>query len=89
MDKVKQAIEEKRLIFFNNGSYKYVPTTQAQKKIEEVKKPFDSQRANKIHEIKIMNRKKIWQEADRRLAKIENHIDKGLKRIQNKEFIYN
>lgn len=89
MDKVKQAIEEKRLIFFSNGSYKYVPTTQAQKKIEEVKKPFDSQRANKIHEIKIMNRKKIWQEADRRLAKIENHIDKGLKRIQNKEFIYN
>ena len=89
MDKVRQAIEEKRLIFFNNGSYKYVPTTQAQKKIEEVKKPFDSQRANKIHEIKIMNRKKIWQEADRRLAKIENHIDKGLKRIQNKEFIYN
>ena len=89
MDKVRQAIEEKRLIFFSNGSYKYVPTTQAQKKIEEVKKPFDSQRANKIHEIKIMNRKKIWQEADRRLAKIENHIDKGLKRIQNKEFIYN
>jgi len=89
MDKVKQAIEEKRLIFFSNGSYKYVPTTQAQKKIEEVKKPFDSQRANKIHEIKIMNRKKIWQEANRRLEKIENHIDKGLKRIQNKEFIYN
>ena len=89
MDNVWQAIEEKRLIFFTNGSYKYVPTTQAQKKIEEVKKPFDSQRANKIHEIKIMNRKKIWQEADRRLAKIENHIDKGLKRIQNKEFIYN
>ena len=89
MDKVKQAIEEKRLIFFSNGSYKYVPTTQAQKKIEEVKKPFDSQRANTIHEIKIMNRKKIWQEANRRLEKIENHIDKGLKRIQNKEFIYN
>jgi len=89
MDKVKQAIEEKRLIFFSNGSYKYVPTTQAQKKIEEVKKPFDSQRANAIHEIKIMNRKKIWQEANRRLEKIENHIDKGLKRIQNKEFIYN
>lgn len=89
MDKIRQAIEEKRLIFFNNGKYKYIPTTQAQKKIEEVKKPFDSQRANKIHEIKIMNRKKIWQEANRRLEKIENHIDKGLKRIQNKEFIYN
>ena len=87
MDKIKQAIEEKRLIFFNNGSYKYIPTTQAQRKIEEAKKPFDSQRANAIHEIKIMNRKKTWQEADRRLAKIEKFIDKGLIRISNKQFI--
>ena len=87
MDKVRQAIEEKRLIFFNNGSYKYIPTTQAQKKIEEAKKPFDSQKANIIHDIKIMNRKKTWQETYKRLAKIEKFVDKGLIRISNKNFI--
>lgn len=87
MDKVRQAIEEKRLIFFNNGKYKYIPTTQAQKKIEEAKKPFDSQKANTIHDIKIMNRKKIWQETDKRLAKIEKFMDKNLIKISNKNFI--
>lgn len=87
MNPFKKALDEGRIKFFPNGKYKYIPTTQAQKKIEEAKKPFDSQRANTIHEIKIMNRKKTWQEANRRLEKIENHIDKGLKRIQNKQFI--
>lgn len=87
MDKVTQAIKEKRLIFFSNGRYKYIPTIQAQKKIEEAKKPFDSQKANTIHDIKIMNRKKIWQETDKRLAKIEKFMDKNLIRISNKNFI--
>jgi len=87
MDKVTQAIKEKRLIFFSDGRYKYIPTIQAQKKIEEAKKPFDSQKANTIHDIKIMNRKKIWQETDKRLAKIEKFMDKNLIRISNKNFI--
>lgn len=87
MNPFKKALDEGRIKFFPNGKYKYIPTTQAQKKIEEAKKPFDSKKANTIHEIKIMNRKKTWQEADRRLAKIEKFMDKGLIKISNKQFI--
>lgn len=86
MNAVDMAIKEGRLSFYN-GRYKYTPTAQTQKRIEEAKKPFNSERANAIHEIKIMNRKKIWQEVDRRLEKIEKYVDKGLIRISNKQFI--
>ena len=88
MNAVDLAIREGRLNF-HKGRYSYTPTTQAQKRIEEFKKPFDSIRANNIHEVKLMNRKKLWQETDKRLAKIEKYVDKGLVRITNKEFICN
>lgn len=88
MNAVDLAIKEGRLNF-HKGRYSYTPTTQAQKRIEEFKKPFDSIRANNIHEVKLMNRKKLWQETDKRLAKIEKYVDKGLVRITNKEFICN
>lgn len=87
MNPIKKAIEENRLIFFPNGKYKYIPTNQALKKIEEAKKPFNSEKANKMHELKLSFRKHIWSEADRRLAKIEKYVDKGLVKIHNKEFI--
>lgn len=86
---VGKAEREGRLQFFRNGSYKYIPTTSTAKRIEEAKKPFNSARANSIHEVKIMNRKEIWKEADRRLAKIEKYVDKGLIKISNKQFICN
>ena len=86
MNAVDLAIREGRLSFYK-GRYKYTPTAQTQKRIEEFKKPFDSIRANNIHEVKLMNRKKLWQETDKRLAKIEKYVDKGLVRITNKEFI--
>ena len=88
MNAVDLAIREGRLNF-HKGRYSYTPTTQAQKRIEEFKKPFDSIRANNIHEVKLMNRKKLWQETDKRLAKIEKYVDKGLVRITNKKFICN
>ncbi len=88
MNAVDLAIREGRLSFYK-GRYKYTPTAQTQKRIEEFKKPFDSIRANNIHEVKLMNRKKLWQETDKRLAKIEKYVDKGLVRITNKEFICN
>ena len=86
MNAVDIAIKEGRLSF-HNGRYKYTPTSSTQKRIEELKKPFDSIRANKFHEVKLINRKKLWQETDKRLAKIEKYVDKGLVRITNKEFI--
>ena len=86
MNAVDIAIKEGRLSFYN-GRYKYTPTSSTQKRIEELKKPFDSIRANKFHEVKLINRKKLHQEIDRRLSKIEKYIDKGLVRITNKEFI--
>lgn len=85
MNPVDIAIKEGRLSFYK-GKYRYTPTAQTQKKIEELKKPFDSERANKLHDLKISNRK-TWAEVDRRLEKIERYIDKGLIRIHNKEFI--
>lgn len=88
MNAVDIAIKEGRLSFYN-GRYRYIPTSSTQKRIEEFKKPFDSIRANNIHEVKLMNRKKLWQETDKRLAKIEKYVDKGLVRITNKEFICN
>ena len=86
MNPVDLAIREGRLSF-HNGKYRYIPTAQTQKRIEEAKKPFNSERANKIHELKLSFRKYIWSEADRRLAKIEKYVDRGLVKIQNKEFI--
>ena len=86
MNPVDLAIKEGRLNF-QKGRYSYTPTAQTQKRIEEAKKPFNSERANKFHEVKLINRKKLWQETDKRLAKIEKYVDKGLVRITNKEFI--
>ena len=86
MNPVDIAIKEGRLSF-HNGKYRYIPTAQTQKRLEEFKKPFNSERANKIHELKLSFRKHIWSEADRRLAKVEKYVDKGLVKIQNKEFI--
>ena len=86
MNAVRKAEQEGRLIFFKNGKYKYIPTKETQEKMEEFKKPFDSERANKLHDLKISNRK-IWAEVDRRLEKIERYVDKGLIKIHNKEFI--
>ena len=87
MDTIRKAEQEGRLVFFKNGSYKYTPSKEAQQKINEFKKAFDSERANKAHNVKIGFRKHIWNEADRRLAKIEKYVDKGLVSITNKEFI--
>ena len=87
MDKVRQAIEENRIIFFNNGRYKYVPSKEYQKEKEKEKR-FDSEKANKIHNLKVMYRKSLWQETDRKLFLIEKYMEKGLKRISNKEFIF-
>ncbi len=86
MNAVRKAEQEGRLIFFRNGKYKYIPTKETQEKMARYKKPFDSERANKLHDLKISNRK-IWAEVDRRLEKIERYIDKGLIRIHNKKFI--
>lgn len=86
MNPVTKAEQEGRLIFFRNGKYKYIPTKETQEKMARYKKPFDSEKANKLHDLKILNRK-TWAEVDRRLEKIERYIDKGLIRIHNKEFI--
>lgn len=84
MNGVTLAEKENRIIFFKNGSYKYEPSKEY---LEKKTKSFDSERANKAHDIKIMFRKHIWSEADRRLAKIQEYMDKGLVKIQNKRFI--
>lgn len=86
MNAVRKAEQEGRLIFFRNGKYKYIPTKETQEKMARYKKPFDSEKANKLYDLKISNRK-TWAEVDRRLEKIERYIDKGLIRIHNKEFI--
>lgn len=86
MNAVRKAEQEGRLIFFKNGKYKYIPTKETQEKMARYKKPFDSEKANKLYDLKISNRK-TWAEVDRRLEKIERYIDKGLIRIHNKEFV--
>lgn len=86
MNAIRKAEQEGRLIFFRDGKYKYIPTKETQEKMARYKKPFDSEKANKLYDLKISNRK-IWSEVDRRLEKIERYIDKGLIRIHNKEFI--
>ena len=83
MNAIRKAEQEGRLIFFRDGKYKYIPTKETQEKMARYKKPFDSEKANKL---KISNRK-IWSEIDRRLEKIERYVDKGLIKIHNKEFI--
>jgi len=86
MNGLKLAIEEGIIVFFNNGRYKYVPSHTYQK----VKnKPFDSERANKLHDLKITNRKSTWTQVDRKLSIIEDHVEKGLKRIENGKLIFN
>ena len=87
MNAVRKAEQEGRLIFFKDGKYKYIPTKETQEKMARYKKPFDSEKANKMHELKLSFRKHIWSEADRRLAKIEKYVNKGLVKIHNKEFI--
>ena len=86
MNTVRKAEQEERLIFFRNGKYKYIPTKETQEKMARYKKPFDSEKANKLYDLKISNRK-TWSEVDRRLEKIERYVDKGLIKIHNKEFI--
>ncbi len=86
MNAVRKAEQEGRLIFFRDGKYKYIPTKETQEKMARYKKPFDSEKANKLYDLKISNRK-TWAEVDRRLEKIERYIDKGLIRIHNKEFV--
>ena len=87
MNAVRKAEQEGRLIFFRDGKYKYTPTKETQEKMARYKKPFDSEKANKIHELKLSFRKHIWSEVDRRLEKIERYVDKGLIKIHNKDFI--
>lgn len=86
MNPVTKAEQEGRLIFFKNGKYKYIPSKEARERIAKAKS-FDSERANKAHDVKLSFRKHIWAESDRRLAKIEKYVDKGLIKITNKEFI--
>ena len=86
MNAVRKAEQEGRLIFFRDGKYKYIPTKETQEKMAKYKKPFDSEKANKLYDLKISNRK-TWSEVDRRLEKIERYVDKGLIKIHNKEFI--
>ena len=86
MNAVRKAEQEGRLIFFRDGKYKYIPTKETQEKMARYKKPFDSEKANKLYDLKISNRK-TWSEIDRRLEKIERYVDKGLIKIHNKEFI--
>lgn len=86
MNAVRKAEQEGRLIFFRDGKYKYIPTKETQEKMARYKKPFDSEKANKLYDLKISNRK-TWSEVDRRLEKIERYVDKGLIKIHNKEFI--
>lgn len=86
MNAVRKAEQEGRLIFFRDGKYKYIPTKETQEKMARYKKPFDSEKANKLYDLKISNRK-TWAEVDRRLEKIERYVDKGLIKIHNKEFI--
>lgn len=86
MDTIRKAEQEGRLIFFRDGKYKYIPTKETQEKMARYKKPFDSEKANKLYDLKISNRK-TWSEVDRRLEKIERYVDKGLIKIHNKEFV--
>lgn len=86
MNAIRKAEQEGRLIFFKDGKYKYIPTKETQEKMARYKKPFDSEKANKLYDLKISNRK-TWSEVDRRLEKIERYVDKGLIKIHNKEFV--
>lgn len=86
MNPITKAEQEGRLIFFKDGKYKYIPTKETQEKMARYKKPFDSEKANKLYDLKISNRK-TWSEVDRRLEKIERYVDKGLIKIHNKEFV--
>ena len=86
MNAIRKAEQEGRLTFDRWGRMKYIPTKETQEKMARYKKPFDSEKANKLYDLKISNRK-TWSEVDRRLEKIERYVDKGLIKIHNKEFI--
>ena len=42
-----------------------------------------------MHDLKIINRKSTWTQVDRKLSIIEDHVEKGLKRIENGKLIFN
>jgi hypothetical protein len=87
MNPVDLAIKEGRLTF-HNGRYKYIPTAQTQKRIEEAKKPFNSGRAIESHNKKLMFRASV-KEASRKVELIENQLEKGKQiiKIQNKNYV--
>ena len=88
MNAVDLAIREGRLNF-HKGRYSYTPTTQAQKRMEEAKKPFNSERAIEAHNKKLIFKTSV-KEASRKVELIENQLAKGKQiiKIQNKEYVY-
>lgn len=88
MNAVDIAIKEGRLSFYN-GRYKYTPTSSTQKRIEEAKKPFNSERAIEAHNKKLIFKASV-KEASRKVELIENQLAKGKQiiKIQNKEYVY-
>mgnify|MGYP003442689457 CR=1 FL=1 len=87
MNAVDIAIKEGRLSFYN-GRYKYTPTAQTQRKIEEAKKPFNSERAIEAHNKKLIFKTSV-KEASRKVELIENQLAKGKQiiKIKNKEYV--
>lgn len=87
MNAVDLAIREGRLSF-HNGRYKYIPTAQTQKRIEEAKKPFNSERAIEAHNKKLIFKASV-KEASREVQLIENQLAKGKQiiKIKNKEYV--
>ena len=87
MNAVDLAIREGRLNF-HKGRYSYTPTTQAQKKMEEAKKPFNSERAIEAHNKKLIFKTSV-KEASRKVELIENQLAKGKQiiKIKNKEYV--
>ena len=88
MNAIRKAEQEGRLIFFRDGKYKYIPTKETQEKMARYKKPFDSEKAHKAHQSKLIFRNSI-KEANRKIELIESQLEKGKKvvKIVNKEYI--
>ena len=87
MNAVDLAIREGRLSF-HNGRYRYTPTAQTQKRIEEAKKPFNSERAIEAHNKKLIFKASV-KEGLRKVELIENQLAKGKQiiKIKNKEYV--
>lgn len=87
MNAVDLAIREGRLSF-HNGKYRYIPTTQTQKIIEEAKKPFNSEKAIESHNKKLIFKASV-REGLRKVELIENQLAKGKQiiKIQNKNYV--